>query len=168
MYCSALPCLPLDGVGIVPGLFGALQLILPVLGTMWVQCCHNFWFIKKNFFLMFVYFWRKERQSRSRGGAEREGDTESEAGSTLCSVSTEPDAGLEPKTREISTLAEVGCLTDWATQVPLPMVFSRLFCFRLITIYMWVYFWAFYSVLLVYVSVFVLLPYHFDYYSFVV
>ena len=29
------------------------------------------------------------------GGAEREGDTESEAGSRLRAVSTEPDAGLE-------------------------------------------------------------------------
>ena len=32
----------------------------------------------------------------SRGGAERERETESEAGSRLCAVSTEPDAGLEP------------------------------------------------------------------------
>ena len=35
------------------------------------------------------------RQSVSRGGAEREGDTESEAGSRLRIVSTEPDVGLE-------------------------------------------------------------------------
>ena len=31
----------------------------------------------------------------SRGGAETEGDTESEAGSRLCAVSTEPDMGLK-------------------------------------------------------------------------
>ena len=31
----------------------------------------------------------------SRGGAEREADTESEASSRLRAVSTEPDAGLE-------------------------------------------------------------------------
>ena len=31
----------------------------------------------------------------NRGGAEREGDTESEAGSRLYAVSTEPDVGLE-------------------------------------------------------------------------
>ena len=31
----------------------------------------------------------------SREGAEREGDTESEAGSRLRAISTEPDAGLE-------------------------------------------------------------------------
>ena len=39
----------------------------------------------------------------SRGGAEREGDTESEAGSGLSAVSTEPDAGLEPTNHEIMT-----------------------------------------------------------------
>ena len=39
----------------------------------------------------------------SRGGAEREGDTESEAGSRLPAVGTEPDAGLEPTNRKILT-----------------------------------------------------------------
>ena len=38
----------------------------------------------------------------SRGGAEREGDTESKAGSGLRAVSTEPDAGREPTNRDIS------------------------------------------------------------------
>ena len=51
---------------------------------------------------MHIYLLR-ERQSASRGGAEREGDTESEAGSRLRAVSTEPDAGLEPMNREIKT-----------------------------------------------------------------
>ena len=36
-------------------------------------------------------------------GAETEGDTESEAGSRLPAVSTEPDAGLELTDREIMT-----------------------------------------------------------------
>ena len=36
-------------------------------------------------------------------GAEREGDIESEAGSRLRAVSTEPDAGLELTNREIMT-----------------------------------------------------------------
>ena len=53
------------------------------------------------------------------GGAEREGDTEPEAGSRLWAVSTEPDAGLELMEWEIVTWAEVGRLTDWATQAPL-------------------------------------------------
>ena len=39
---------------------------------------------------MFIF----ERESTSRGGAERGGDTESKAGSGLPAVSTEPDAGL--------------------------------------------------------------------------
>ena len=56
----------------------------------------------------------------NRGGAEREGDTESETGSRLWAVSREPNnAGLELTDREIMTRAEVGCLTDWATQAPL-------------------------------------------------
>ena len=57
--------------------------------------------------------------SMSRGRAEREGDAESEAGSRLRAVSTEPDVGLEPTDREIVTGAEVGRSTDWATQAPL-------------------------------------------------
>ena len=39
----------------------------------------------------------------NRGGSEREGDTESEAGSRLRAVSTKPDAGLELTDREITT-----------------------------------------------------------------
>ena len=39
----------------------------------------------------------------SRGRAESEGDTESEAGSRLRAVSTEPDAGLKLVNREIMT-----------------------------------------------------------------
>ena len=40
---------------------------------------------------------------RERGGAEREGDTESEAGPRLRAVRTEPDAGIEPTNHEIMT-----------------------------------------------------------------
>ena len=39
----------------------------------------------------------------SRGGAEKEGDTESKVGSRLQAVSTEPDVGLELTSREIMT-----------------------------------------------------------------
>ena len=59
---------------------------------------------------MFTYF-------RS-GKGHRAGDTEYKAGSRLWAVSTEPDAGLEPTNCEMMTWAEVGRLTDWATQVP--------------------------------------------------
>ena len=39
----------------------------------------------------------------SRRGAEREGDTESKAGSRLQAVSTEPDVGLELVNHKIMT-----------------------------------------------------------------
>ena len=61
----------------------------------------------------------------NEGGAEREGDTESEAGSRLRAVGTEPDAGLEPTNFEIVTRAEVGRLPDRATPAPLSSLFSR-------------------------------------------
>ena len=51
---------------------------------------------KKIFFNIYLFL----RESVSRGGAEREGDTESEAGSRLRAVSTEPE-GLEVMNREI-------------------------------------------------------------------
>ena len=39
----------------------------------------------------------------SRGGAEREGDTESEAGSRLRAANKEPDMGLDLTNSEIMT-----------------------------------------------------------------
>ena len=85
-------------------------------------------FLKNFLFLMFIF-----ETVPSGGGAEREGDTESETGSRLWAVSTEPDAGLELTDREIMTWAEVGCLTNWATQVPLDLTFWIQFdnlCFK--------------------------------------
>ena len=55
------------------------------------------------FFLMFVYFCERERQSVSEGGAEREEDKASGPGSRLQAVSTEPDVGLELTDCEIMT-----------------------------------------------------------------
>ena len=51
----------------------------------------------------FIYFGDRERQSMNGGGAEREGDPESETGSRLRAISPEPDAGLELPDREIVT-----------------------------------------------------------------
>ena len=65
---------------------------------------------KLKFFLLFIF--ERDRHSRSRGGAEREGDTESEAGSRLRAVSPEPDAGLELTDRKIMTRAKVRRSTD--------------------------------------------------------
>ena len=60
------------------------------------------------------------------GGAEREGDTESVTGSRLGAISPELDAGLELTTHEPRDrdLAEVGRLTDCATQAPLMFIFE--------------------------------------------
>ena len=49
------------------------------------------------------YLSLRERQSTSGGGAERGGDTESEAGSRLRAVGTEPVTGLKLTDREIMT-----------------------------------------------------------------
>ena len=68
---------------------------------------------------MFIYFWEVG------GEGQREGDTESEAGSKLWAVSTDPDVGLELTNHEIMTWAEVGRLTDWATQAPLDWPFLK-------------------------------------------
>ena len=68
---------------------------------------------------MFIYFWERQRQNASGLGAEREGDTESEADFRLQAVSTEPNVGLELTSCEIMTWAEVGHSTNWATRVPL-------------------------------------------------
>ena len=53
------------------------------------------------FFLTFFFIFVRQRESASR--AEREGDTESEAGSRLRAVSTEPNEGLELTNHEIMT-----------------------------------------------------------------
>ena len=67
---------------------------------------------------MFIYFWERERQNASRGWAESEGDTESEAGSRLWAARTESNTGLKLTNCEIMTWAEVRRLTNWAIQVP--------------------------------------------------
>ena len=45
----------------------------------------------------------RERETESEWGRRREGGTESEAGSRLRAVSTEPDTGLELTNRKIMT-----------------------------------------------------------------
>ena len=72
-------------------------------------------YLFKKIFNVYLLLRDIETQSMSRGGAERGEDTESEAGSRLRAVSTEPDAGLEPTNRmnrKITTCAEVGRSTD--------------------------------------------------------
>ena len=54
----------------------------------------------KCFFFNICLFLRDRERQRDRGGAEREGDTESKA---VQAISTEPDVGLEFTNREIMT-----------------------------------------------------------------
>ena len=54
----------------------------------------------------------KEREHKLERGGEREGDTESEAGSRFWAVSTESDVGLKVMNCEIMTRPAVGHLTD--------------------------------------------------------
>ena len=61
----------------------------------------------------------------SKGGAERKGDTESEAGSRLQAVSTELDAGLEPTNRKINDLSWSQTL-NWLSHPGAPTPFSFL------------------------------------------
>ena len=60
--------------------------------------CFCFLFVK-----VYSFFRDREKLNTSGGGVQREGDTESEAGSRLRAVSTEPKAGLELMNREIMT-----------------------------------------------------------------
>ena len=66
---------------------------------------------------MFIYFW--DRESLCRGGAERRGNRESEAGSVLMADS--PMQGSDSGTMRSwpKPKSRVGCLTDWASQEPL-------------------------------------------------
>ena len=50
-----------------------------------------------------MFIFERETESVSGGGAEREGDTGSEAGSRLRAVSTVSDARLEPTNHEMVT-----------------------------------------------------------------
>ena len=72
------------------------------------------------FFNVCLFFWERGKENVSRGGAQREGDKESEAGCKLWAISIEPDAGLRLTNYEIMTWTEVLHLTDWAIQAPPP------------------------------------------------
>ena len=71
-----------------------------------------------SFFFNVLFIFETERDRAWTGEGQREGDTESETGSRLWAVSTEPDAGLELTDREIMTWAKVGRLTAWAPRAP--------------------------------------------------
>ena len=89
----------------------------PIFSLVFETNFYHFTFYWKNFNV--YLFFERERQSMSGRGEERERHTESKASSRLQAISTEADVGLGLMNCKIMTWAEVGCLTDWATQVPL-------------------------------------------------
>ena len=52
---------------------------------------------------MFIFDRERQMECEMGRGRDREGDTESAAGSGIRAVSAEPHAGLEPTNREIMT-----------------------------------------------------------------
>ena len=67
----------------------------------------SFFFKIKNFFNVYLFILiERERERMSRGGAERQGEKEFQAGSTL-PASTEPEVGLELTDHEIMTWAKI-------------------------------------------------------------
>ena len=93
-----------------------------LVGRQSLKCLFSLLFVV--FIFLSLFLQQRETEHEQGRGREREGDTESEAGSRCWAVSTEPDAGLEPMNREIVTWAEVGRLTDSATQAPRREVYS--------------------------------------------
>ena len=83
----------------------------------------QFYFIKK-IFLMFIYFWDRERQIMSGGGAERETQNLMQApGSKLSAQS--PTWGWNSRTVRSWPELKSDTLTDWAIQVPPNFLFNR-------------------------------------------
>ena len=65
---------------------------------------------------MFIYLRAKDTECEHGRGREGDTHTESQVGSRLWAVSTEPDVGPKLTNLEIMTWAEVRHLTDWTTQ----------------------------------------------------
>ena len=72
---------------------------------------------------MFIYFWERDRAQAGEGQRERETQNPKQApGSELSAQSL--TRGSNPQTPELMTWAEVGRLTNWATQAPQFFLYS--------------------------------------------
>ena len=68
----------------------------------------------KNFFLKFIYFWERERETEHEQGRGTErGRYSIWSNSRLWAVGPEPNSGLKSTHREIMTWATVGRLAYW-------------------------------------------------------
>ena len=95
--------------------------------------------LKKHFWtysyvsFFYVYLFLRERERESKAESELS-DLERKRGRhRIWAVSTQSDAGLELMNLEIMTWVEVRCLTEWATQAALTL----LFLLR-VEVYLWV------------------------------
>ena len=106
-----------------------LQLFLLIftylfLNSMPILPLFSFLIFKNFFFLIFIYFWERDRAWAGEKQRERETRNPKQApGSRLQAVSAEPDAGLEPTNCKSMTWAEVRRLTDWAIHAPFKILF---------------------------------------------
>ena len=102
---------------------------------MCILCVYIMFHLK---FFLNVYLFLRDRVSG--GGPEREGDTESKAGSVLWAASCQPRAHHRARTHgppgKIMTWAEVRRLTNWATQVSLFHISQEPVCFQTETPYL--------------------------------
>ena len=82
-FSAPIVILAPNPVTISPSPAGMISSYVKPLGRALQEEEASLLFFFFNFFSTFIYFWDRERQSMNGGGAEREGDTESETGYRL-------------------------------------------------------------------------------------
>ena len=98
------------------GIWGARELPLHIVCLPFLDLRINSarrWAV--SIFFKFIYF---ERERGREGGADREGERESQAGSTLPAQSPTWGSNLRTLRSRPEPRSRVGRSTDWATQVP--------------------------------------------------
>ena len=69
-------------------------------------------------FFKCLFIFEREKVTEHKPGRGREWGKQNLKQASGSELPAEPNVGLEPTNREIMTWAEVGFLTDWATQAP--------------------------------------------------
>ena len=100
--------------------------VLRLSGLNYKTFCDNQQRFNSFFFLMFIYFWERDRVWVGEGRERETQNPKQVPGSALSAQS--PDMGLELTNLEIMTWARVGCSTNWATQAPLSMHIFMCMC----------------------------------------
>ena len=90
---------------------------------MWIEltdCEIMTWATQVPKIFLNVYLFLKEKEQAGEGGAQRGGERESPAGSTLSAQSLTQGLNSQTGRSWPGLKSRVGCSTDWATQAPLP------------------------------------------------